>query len=243
MHSIHVVPERLAARLAAGVGLLVVASTAAVVSQYAFGHDYVFGFVRLFYLDTESNVPSWYASVTLLACAAPLLLIGTLRRREGDRWWRHWRALGFIFVYLSVDEAAQIHELLIIPLRDRLHLGGFLYWAWVIPGTAFVALMTVLYLRFLVALPPATRRRFVTAAVLFVGGALGVEMLSGEWASAHGASNVVYAAFTTAEETLEMLGVLVFVHALLRYLRDEVGPLRIEFGARAARAARSPVEV
>jgi hypothetical protein len=56
------------------------------------------------------------------------------------------------------------------------------------------------------------------AGALFVGGALGVEAVSGKHASLHGEQNLTYHLIITIEELLEMAGLVVFVYALLDYI-------------------------
>jgi hypothetical protein len=49
---------------------------------------------------------------------------------------------------------------------------------WVIPYGIASAVLALLYFRFVWQLPRVTRARFIVAGLLFVGGALGFEMLS-----------------------------------------------------------------
>lgn len=230
MTVVHLSPRVVRGALWVIVPGLVLASTAGQYAHYVLGHDHVFGAVERFSLDGEGNVPSWYSATTLLICAALLGFIAAARRQTGDRWWRHWGALSVLFLYLSIDEGASLHELAVEPVRNLLGVGGYLYWAWVIPGMVAVGLIGVSYRRFVRALPRETRRRFLWAAGLFVGGALGMEMLSGPWAEAHGRRNAGFAVFFTIEETLELAAVAIFLYALLRYLQDHVGVVSLVFG-------------
>jgi hypothetical protein len=227
---------RVAAVLVACVSVLVAASTFGQFSTYYLGHAHLFGLVNLLSLDREANIPSWYASTTLLLCSALLGFIAMARRTGSDRRWRYWAGLSAIFLLLSIDEAASIHELSIEPLQQQLGLGGFFHWAWVIPGMLFVAVLGVVYLRFMLSLPRQTRVLFVLAAAAFVGGALGVEMLGAAWFTEHGRRNMGYSLYWTAEETLEMIGVVIFIYALLRYVEKEIGYVRIGVGAREPEA-------
>jgi hypothetical protein len=67
-------------------------------------------------------------------------------------------------------------------------------------------------------LPKSTRREFLTAGALFVGGAVGLELLAGRYSEIHGVDNFIYSLHVTLEEGLEMLGVWVFIRALVRYI-------------------------
>jgi hypothetical protein len=59
---------------------------------------------------------------------------------------------------------------------------------------------------------------FVAAAALYIGGALGMEMVGGYIASTTG-KNLSYVIGLTIEESLEMLGIVVFIHALMSYIK------------------------
>jgi hypothetical protein len=65
------------------------------------------------------------------------------------------------------------------------------------------------------------------AAAIYLAGAIGVEMLSGLQADLYGEANMGYALITTAEELLEMLGIVVLITALLNYLPTAVSGIRI----------------
>jgi hypothetical protein len=52
---------------------------------------------------------------------------------------------------------------------------------------------------------------------VFVFGALGMEMVGGAYFDSHGSQNVTYVALQTVEEILEMVGIIVFIHALAEY--------------------------
>jgi len=175
---------------------------------------------NLFNLDQELNYPSWYASFTLAFCSLLLAAIASAKKRDGDRYFRHWKKLSLIFLFLSVDEAMSIHELLISrDLRHLLHAGGIFYYVWVIPATIFVAVVGLSYLKFIIDLPRQIRLLFLIAGGIYVGGALGMEMVGGYWTDLYGKNNLTYALITCAEECMEMVGVAVFIHALLSYMR------------------------
>jgi hypothetical protein len=83
-----------------------------------------------------------------------------------------------------------------------------------------VMIVALSYLKFFFNLPPRTRIQFFTAAAVFVGGAIGVEILGGYYAKSHGEGNFQFSMFSTVEEGLEMAGVIVLINALLNYLID-----------------------
>lgn len=197
-------------------------------SKYLLGHPMLKGFVPMFYVDNEPSTPTWYSSAALGLAAVLLALIAASCFQKNDRYRWHWATLSLLFFGLSADEIAMLHELPIDPMREMFQWGGVLHYAWVIPGMVFVLLIGLAYLRFLWNLPRRTRRLFLLAAGIFVSGAIGVEMISGAQAFEAGEENLQYALIVTIEEFLEMLGVVVFVRALLEYI-EAMGGLQVEF--------------
>lgn len=176
--------------------------------------------VALFSLSYEGNLPTWYSSGLLLACAGTLAAIA-LAAPSGQV--RYWSFLAAVFGYLSIDEAVGLHE----QLNELVHLGGAFYFGWIIPAGMAVLLLGVVYLRFLSALPAETRRRFIVAGALYVGGALFMEIPLGLWTEARGDGDLGYALIDFAEESLEMTGATLFLVALLRHAAQH-GPTRLE---------------
>ena len=186
--------------------------------QYFYGTDRFVQFVRLFNLSGEGNIPAWFSSILLFSSALLLHDIAVAERNRGKRrFLKHWWALAIGFVYISMDEAAQIHELSIEPLRERFHTRGLLYEAWIVPATVVVVLLLVIYRRFLAHLPAATRLLFIVSGAVYVTGALGIESVSGYVADYHPDSIVVRGGLATLEDFLEMCGIVLFLYALLMY--------------------------
>jgi hypothetical protein len=187
--------------------------------------------VHLFDLAREGNVPTWVQSNTLLACGALTALIAAAEWKRQSPFRIHWTLTALFCVYLSADEAASIHEMTVRPLRDAFHTSGLLFYPWIVIGIAASVAIAIAARRFLAHLPVRTRRTVILAAVIYVAGAIGVEALGGMYAETHGQRNLGYGMITTIEETLEMIGMSVAVFALLEYLRDHVGRVRVGVSA------------
>ena len=228
-------PRRTAALLFGAVAFLIVASSIGQAIFFLTGHDWAFGFVPRFSLVGEGNVPTWFASTTLLACAALLGVIARVERDASSTFVRHWKILALIFLYLAVDEAAELHELLIDPMRALVGAGGLLHFAWVIPAIALLLVLSVAYLRFLLHLPAGIRRLFVAAGATYVGGAVVSEMIGGAWVESRGFLNPGSAVIWTVEESLEMIGVVLFIYTLLRYLELRAGTVAFQVRSTAER--------
>jgi hypothetical protein len=95
--------------------------------------------------------------------------------------------------------------------------GGPFHYAWSVLGVVFVLAFALVYLPFVLRLESSTRRLFIVSGGLYVGGALGMELVQG-WHDGLYGINGTTALITTVEEVLEMLGIVVFIYALLSRL-------------------------
>jgi hypothetical protein len=184
--------------------------------------------VRLVDLDQENNLPTWLSSTNLLICTILAAAITKAKQAQRDNYTRYWFGLCLAFLYLSVDEAASIHELPTNRLRDLVGASGAFFAAWVIPAMIAVSIFALLYLRFLLSLPRRIQALIVLAGVLYVLGGVGFEMVSWHYRSPmfdpedHLASrDLTYMMINHFEEFLEMLGVALFIYALLSYIDIE----------------------
>ena len=205
-------PSRVLHWLLIAIGVLAVLSTAtqALVSYLPefVGRDLA---ASLFYMDNEQNVPTLCSTLLLLASAILCAMIAQTHHRGRESYVPHWVGLALIFSALAFDEFASIHERATLRVRDLLGIeDGVFRWAWVIPAGLAVVIFVIVYLRFLGHLPRSTRRGFWGAGILFVGGAIGFEMLSAP-GYVPGATEqaMSYVLLTTVEETLELLRVTV----------------------------------
>jgi hypothetical protein len=178
-----------------------------------------------FDFDLEGNIPTFYSAVAVLICSGLLALIARVNwnRPGGKRY--YWLGLSVLFLFLALDEAAAIHEEFSDFLEQYMKARGPLYFLWVIPYGIAAAVLAVVYFRFVWGLPKVTRARFIVAGLLFVGGALGVEMLGAIAADRSGYDTVLYTVLYTIEEMLEMLGIVLFIYALLSHLAEQTGGL------------------
>jgi hypothetical protein len=100
-----------------------------------------------------------------------------------------------------------------------------LCFAWVIPSAIFVIICLLLFLRLLLALPAPIRNLFLLAGAVYIAGALGMESFSAYTLDTFGEINFVYTVIAICEEILEILGVIMFIYALLDYIRLETKQL------------------
>lgn len=172
-------------------------------------------FVRLFRLNAEANVPTWYSSVQLLAGAG--VCFGLARAEEpGSRNRRHWQLFSAVFVYLSIDEAAEIHEMLSRPTSSVVGASGPLLYAWIVPAAMIVVAFVLFNLRFVRGLPRRTAQQLALGLALYVGGAIGLEAVGSNLESQGDAGTVIWGLVASTEELLELCGVAICTLALYR---------------------------
>ncbi|GGA12653.1 hypothetical protein [Okeania sp. KiyG1] len=221
-------PFKIAQYLTFGVIFLTICSIAIQIGKYIF--DYREPWTRLFNLDREMNIPTWYSGLMLISCGLIIRGIFAIKRSLSDRFWRQWKILSTIFFLLALDEIASIHEILIIDdLADALNLPSFWHSVWVIPGTVLVIIFIWKYWKFIFYLPKQLRRYFLIAISLYVGGALGMEMVGSYYDGIDGQQNLVYAMLATVEEVMEMMGCVVFIYSLLTYLGELDADIGVNF--------------
>ena len=173
-------------------------------------------------LDVERSFFTWFSQL-LLAGAAVLLLDTGVKVYRSDRLvGAQWVVLGGFFLFLSADEALSLHELLSATVGSALGTSGSLTFAWVLPIGALCLLGLIASIPFLLRIPARVRATMILAAVLYLGGAIGMELVGGKIYS-DAAGDVTTSAYRLAaiiEEGLEGLGVLVFLFSIALYRED-----------------------
>lgn len=187
--------------------------------------------VQRFGLDRDGNVPTFFSALLLLLSALLLILISHFYRQQKEiRHSRQWLWLGIVFLFLSFDEATQIHEFTSSVIKSINHgpMTGVFRHAWIIPYLVLTLTVVLYYFRFVLALPARTRIQFFVAGGLYVGSALGLEMLEGLEATLHGKSSFLILQLQTVEEMIEMVAIILFNYALMQYLGNTVVAIKLE---------------
>ena len=163
---------------------------------------------ELFHLDEEDSFPTWYSAIALLGAALLLGVVAARKRHQQDRWTRHWIGLAAGFLLLSMDEIVGLHETLNTETD----------FSWTLVGAPVALLVFAIYLPFLRALPDRFRSRLLIAGMTFLTGALVVEYAQTPLSDAGLIDSLGYNLAVVPEEALEMLGVVILIHALIDYL-------------------------
>lgn len=191
------------------------------------------GFLRVINVDMESSIPTWYSSVNLAVSAALLAAIAAaLRARKETKDLLAWLGLAVVFASLSLDEIAGFHESVGNIIRETIPTSGYLRFAWVLPAFVLLPLFGAAYLGFLGRLPARRRNQFVAAGLVFVGGAVVVEMIGAKlYVAAGDQLTLPFVCCIHLEEFLEMFGIVLFNGALIEHLAGLLGKdgLRLRF--------------
>ena len=205
-------------------------------------HKRVEAFSILVDLDTEANLPTLF-NVLLFYFGAALFLLHAWEATKKAA--RGWKTMAWVFVFLGIDEGAQVHEKLIQVTRRLLEshdgghaVGGWFYYAWVIPYALAMLVLAVFLFRWFMGLSPILQKRLVISGIVYVFGAMFMEMAGGKLVASlppvdpasypwmlntapGGANDISFSmqpgviAFYTVEEFCEMAGLILCGRALL----------------------------
>lgn len=218
---IRINPKKVTLYLSCIIVFLVLAHLSGMMLKEFFNNGIAHLYFRYFDLSDENNFPSYFSALILFIASALNFVIYLISKTETSlrRNRSNWFILSIIFLYLSTDESLQLHENL-NSIKKFLpsDLSGFLYYAWVIPYAVLVIFCIFFFARFLFQLPSKTRILFILSGFIYVSGALGFEFLEGHVVELYGTGNKYDVLFYILEETFEMIGVTLFIHALLDYI-------------------------
>jgi hypothetical protein len=197
--------------------LLVAAYLVTQAMKLSGGYPYFFGLVPMFDLDAESNLPSFLQAQGLLACAIALLFVAQHERAAVRPMAHAWLVLSLAFLYLGADEAAMLHDRM-GPVAMQTIGSKPNHIDWVLPMGILASAFALYMIPFLLGIERATALAFALSGAVYVGGAVGVEVLGKILSERYGYESYPYVLSVALEEGMEMLGVAMFLRAILRYM-------------------------
>lgn len=182
-----------------------------------------------FDVDNEISIPTWFSQILLLLPALVGLVLCRLSLRSKDGNALYWALFGGLFIFLSADEGAMLHEAFVTKFREwtvsdgTVGLGAH---TWLIPVGLVFLLLLIPFVQFAKRLPKKLLTTLVAGLGVYVFGAIIYETiglvvfapLGGFW----------YEGLNVAiEEGLEMFGVLIVLLGLLNYLKTKLTSISI----------------
>lgn len=215
---------------------------------------------RMFNIAREDGIGTWVAVVQAFMIALVLWSAGLLAGARGDplRERVGWSFLALCFVFLSLDDAAQIHERLGSVFR-RFALGSttetsvarkildfYPSYSWQIVVGPVFALVGLFIVRFLWGRFRGGQRRYLLLWLVCWVLAIGLDFVEGlkgvhTWivsALDARAANTVWHFSRSLEEFLEMLGATLLLIGLLRHVQSAVERVTISIESRPAPRSR-----
>lgn len=178
-------------------------------------------YLTIFRFDSEMTIPAWYSGALMLISGLMLFVCSAVARtiRSSEFIW--WLILGVGFIYLSADEVVGIHERIgEIASRSVVTSGAFAF-TWLVVGIPAVIAVAMLFLPFLLKIDRGTRWLLIASGALFVGGAVGFEMLGGLAVTRYGMDSPPFLVVSALEECLELAGMTLLIVTLLLRIRDD----------------------
>lgn len=215
-------PPRLARILMIALTAVFVMHSLTLIVAHGLGYPVALGFVPLFHVDVEHNVPTFLAFVLWISSALASAWMAA-REPARSRQRRAWILLSLLLFAVAADEVLHIHEQVGENLFAEFgHLGVPMY-AWVIPYGAGVLLVGAFFLRWFLELEPSLRRLLFLSGTIFLFGAIGLELVASYHYEHLPADREVYRTLagdmlSTVEEACEFVGVSLYLYALVRHL-------------------------
>jgi hypothetical protein len=179
-------------------------------------HGQIFEISNRFDVDDEASIPTWFSQAVWMGIAGASVLAVRLNKDKLPR--RLWLIMAFAGIFFSIDEVSGIHELSL----QSLHLlffgleqssSSLNAWWLVLP---LILLFGAWFLRKLYGI--LRFRQWLTMMVggaVFLTGAVGFELYGNDIPH----NNFYYQGIITGlEEGLEMLGGIIILYVILKYL-------------------------
>lgn len=164
---------------------------------------------QIFDVDEEDSFPTWFSAMLLLLASVSLWVNARTLQSSDSSLVERWYLLSVGFLLLSIDEIAGMHET----------LNSLIDISWTIPGGIIAGVVGLYFVPFLLKIPRPLAIRFVLAGAVYLGGALGVEVLTDPYLENDELNTLAYNLWTALEESMEIGGVLIFLGGIFPLLR------------------------
>jgi hypothetical protein len=176
---------------------------------------------RYFNFATEVNLPTFFNAVLIFMGGQTFYIIAS---NITDKIYlrRYWFLMAFIFFFLSIDEFIQIHEWFSSGLPRKFGIGGegIFKFAWIIPYGIAALIFGLYSLKVLKTLDRKDFLGYALAGGLYLLGVIVMEALGGKFVEMNNDVETLeyYLFFTTIEESLEMIAMILLLNVNLRII-------------------------
>ena len=181
-------------------------------SKFYGGPDKLLFFSNIFNVGEESTIPTWFSLLILLMSAVICGFIAYTKYKRKETYRMHWAFVGLVFLFLSIDEVALMHEQIIDAITRNDTSGGI--GGWYIYAAVAVALVAIPLMRFWWQVPNKTKYLLVASAFVYLFGAVFLDVWGGNYV---GQGFLHEGIIVGIEELFEMIGACLFVYVLLDY--------------------------
>lgn len=228
---IAVTPRKTAIYLFAVMAVFSVLNIVTLILEFGFGYDWAKGFVPLFRLNVEANPPTIFSAFLLFSVAYLFAAIAKEKRSTNAAFAKRWTILAGIALFMVFDEAFMIHELLNEYrgwTNGLFNPTGYLVGPWVVIYGTIVLAFAALFFPLFLNLPMRYRLLFGGAGVMFVSGAIGLEMIAAQEWTLHRES-LSFVVLNSFEEMMEMSAIIIVIYGALEYMQDEYGWHKVKY--------------
>lgn len=164
--------------------------------------------------DYETNIPTLFSSVNLLISSLLCYKIYSALSNKS------WLIVSIAFIFASIDETARIHERLSLFVFVNTNIP----FSWPYIYFSFIVVFFLIFKNFFVIFKKNTKKIIIMSFILFISGSLGFELISFLNSDDFNPANPLKSKIilSTIEESLEIIGVIIFNFGLLKYLREEL---------------------
>ncbi|MEO0475550.1 MAG: hypothetical protein AAF085_06220 [Planctomycetota bacterium] len=173
-----------------------------------------------FNLNSERKFAATFSALIIVFAATCAVWSG-LRTEKRRLMLLGWFMLGGIVFFMACDEFFEIHEQAGRYFEMNAHFGEATVPGWVRVMSIVVLIVMIPLGLFWWNLPKKLRVHTAIAGFVFLTGAMGIEIISSKFVSINGAENFAYMLIIAAEESMEMLGILILIDAFMLHLSLE----------------------
>jgi len=174
-------------------------------------------------VDFGASLPTYFNTLLILIAFIVLAMISIHLKNVKSVLVYNWLLLTLAFLVLSLDENPEVHKFFVQTISRYGSAGKRLVinYAWGMPYGAMVVLFMFFLFRFISALPKEIAKGFLVSGIIYVGGAIVIGKYGVKALQIRGFHNIRYTMVASIEESLEMIGLTLFIYFLLKYIRME----------------------